>query len=140
MVNGFAILNVFPELLSFSFLAPMILRIVLGVITLNLGLLKWKTERERWNLFFKGFGATESGVFVTLFALIEIIGGVALILGLYTQMAALIFAVIGFVEIYAEYKESALVKRNITFYILLFAIALSLLFTGAGAYSLDLPL
>ncbi len=140
MVNGFAILNVFPELLSFSFLAPMILRIVLGVITLNLGLLKWKTERERWNLFFKGFGATEPGAFITLFALIEIIGGVALILGLYTQMAALIFAVIGFVEIYAEYKESALVKRNITFYILLFAIALSLLFTGAGAYSLDLPL
>ncbi len=140
MLNGFPILNVFPDLLSLSFLAPMILRIALGVITINLGYLALRQERARWNTFFQGFGIAESNSAVTVFGLVEILGGVALVLGLYTQPAALIFAIINFVEMYAEYKESALVKRNIVFYILLFVIALSLLFTGAGAYSLDLPL
>lgn len=140
MLNGLPILNVFPELLSYSFLAPMILRIALGVITINLGFLALRTERERWNIFFKGFGITNTNILVTVFAWIEIIGGAALVLGLYTQVAALVFALINFVEMYAEHKDATLVKRNIVFYILLFVISLSLLFTGAGAYSLDLPL
>lgn len=140
MLNGFPILNVFPELLSYSFLAPMILRLALGVITINLGYLALKSERARWNTFFQGFGISDSNTAVTIFGLIEIIGGATLVLGLYTQVAALVFALINFVEMYAEYKDATLVKRNIVFYILLFVIAVSLLFTGAGAYSLDLPL
>lgn len=142
MLNGFPILNVFPNLLSLSFLAPMILRLALGLITINLGYLALKSERPRWNTFFEGFGIAKanSNIAVTIFGLIEIIGGSALLLGLYTQVAALVFALINFIEMYAEYKDATLVKRNIVFYILLFVIAVSLLFTGAGAYSLDLPL
>jgi len=141
MLNGFPIFNLFPDLLTLDRLAPLILRVVIGVIFINIGYLKFKSEGPRWKLFFEGFGArTHAGLLVTIFGTIEIIGGAALVVGLYTQLAALIFSLLTFVEIYTEYKEAALVKRNIVFYILLLAIAVSLLFTGAGAFSLDLPL
>jgi len=63
-----------------------------------------------------------------------------LILGFYTQISALILAIITFAETYIEYKESAILKRNLIFYIILFAILLSLLLSGAGAFAIDLPL
>ena len=140
MLNGFPILNVFPDLLQLEALAPFILRVVLGVILINIGYLKFTSEKNRWNIFFEGFGLKPKHIFVSVFGLIEMIGGAALVVGLYTQLAALIFSLLTFVELFAEYKENVLVKRNIVFYVLLFAIALSLLFTGAGAFSLDLPL
>ena len=140
MLNGFPILNIFPELLSFSFLAPMFLRLTLGAIAVNLGHLALTSEKERTKLFFEGFGISAKKEAAMVFGIIEIIGGILLIFGLYTQAAALLFVLIMFIEGYAEYKERALVQRTIVFYVLLFAIALSLLFTGAGAYSLDLPL
>jgi len=141
MLNGLPILNVFPDLLVLQRLAPFILRVVIGIIIINLGYLKFKSERPRWKLFFEGFGATKNAnLFTSMFGTIEIIGGIALVIGLYTQLAALVFSLLTFVEVYTEYKESALVKRNIVFYILLLAIAVSLLFTGAGAFALDLPL
>ena len=140
MLNGFPILNVFPDLLMFDRLAPLILRVVIGLILADVGYLKFKGELARWKLFFEGFGIKGKDIFVKIFGFIEILGGMALILGLYTQAAALVIALITFIEAYAEYKDSALVKRNIVFYILLLAISISLLFTGAGSFSLDLPL
>lgn len=140
MLNGLPILNVFPDLLQLGALAPFILRIVLGFVVINTGYLKFTSEKNRWNEFFEGFGLKPKHIFVSIFGLIEIVGGLALVLGFYTQLAALVFAIVTLVEVLAENKESSLVKRNVVFYILLFTIALSLLFTGAGAFSLDLPL
>lgn len=60
--------------------------------------------------------------------------------GFYTQIAALILALITFAETYIEYKEPVILKRNFVFYILLLAISLSPLFSGAGAFAIDLPL
>ena len=77
---------------------------------------------------------------VKILGVLEIISGAMILVGLYTQIVALVLALLIFIELYAEYKESSLVKRDIVFYILIFAISLSLLFTGAGAFSLDLPL
>jgi putative oxidoreductase len=140
MLHGFPILNVFPDLLIFDRLAPLILRVVLGLILADVGYLKFKSEKARWKIFFEGFGLNGKDIFVKIFGCIEILGGVALIFGFYTQISALVIALITFIEAYAEYKDSSLVKRNLVFYILLLAISISLLFTGAGAFSLDLPL
>lgn len=139
MVEGFHILNVFPDLLTLERFAPLILRLVLGLVLINTGYLKFKNEQNRWKFFLEGFGIKWEPA-VALMGLIEIVGGIALILGFYTQVAALLFSIMFFVELFAEYKEASLVKRDIVFYILVFAIALSLLFTGAGAIALDLPL
>lgn len=140
MLNGLPILNTFPDLLALEPLAPFILRIVLGLILMNTGYLKWKKEESRWKLFIEAFGLKHRNEFVKILGSIEFIAGFGVLIGLYTQLCALILTLIIGIELYAENKESSLVKRDIVFYILIFAISLSLLFTGAGAFSLDLPL
>jgi len=133
-------LNTFPDLLTYSMLAPLILRVVLGFIMVNLGFLKAGTEKERWVGLFDLIGLRPSRWFVKIFALIEIIGGLMIIAGAYTQIVALVFVLITLSELILEWKEETLVKRNLPFYFLLFTISLSLIFSGAGAFAFDLHL
>jgi uncharacterized membrane protein YphA (DoxX/SURF4 family) len=77
---------------------------------------------------------------VTLFGGLELIGGLMLIGGVYTQGVAIIFALLTGTELYLEWKDASLIKRNFVFYLLLLAITLSLLFTGAGKAAFDIPL
>ncbi len=134
------ILNTFPELLNFSILSPFILRLVLGLIVLNLGALKLSSEKKSWETLFETVHLNPAHYLVKILAFIEIIGGLMLVVGSYTQLTAIIFSVLFFCEAVLEYREESLEKRNLTFYILLFAIALSLIFTGAGAFAFDLSL
>ncbi len=140
MLNGFPILNVFPDLLTLEPLAPFILRVVVGIIIMNIGYLKWKGEHSMWKISFEALGLRHNSSLVKGFGVLEFLIGLSLFVGIYTQLSALILAIISGLELFAEHKESALVKRDVIFYILIFAIALSLLFTGAGAFSFDLPL
>jgi putative oxidoreductase len=133
-------LNTFPELLTFSLFAPLILRVVLGLVFLNLGYQKFGRERNSWVNFFSVTPFKPANFWVNIFAAIQIVGGLMLIVGYYTQIAALVFAVITLAELYVENREPALLNRNLVFYLLLFAISLSLLFTGAGFLAFDLPL
>ena len=133
-------LNPFPELLAFTTLGPLLLRIVLGIIFLDLGILKLKGEKGRWLASFETLGIRPADLMLTIYALLQIAGGILLILGLYTQLAALALALFSGTELYVEWKASVILKRNLIFYLLLFAISLSLLLTGAGAYAFDIPL
>jgi uncharacterized membrane protein YphA (DoxX/SURF4 family) len=134
------ILNTFPDLLTYSQISPFILRVVLGIIILNLGYLKITKEKFFWQELFKTIRFEPAKFFVILLAFIEILGGLMLILGAYTQLVSIIFAVLFFCEAILEYRDPVLEKRNITFYILMFAISISLIFLGAGAFAFDLPL
>ncbi len=116
-------LNPFPDLLIYSTFAPFVLRVVLGFVYLDLGLLNVKKEGNQ-----------------KLLGLVEVVGAVMLFLGFYTQIAAMLFIVIGAVSFYVEYKDASILKRDIVFYLLVLAISISLLLTGAGAYAKDLPL
>ncbi len=116
-------LNPFPGLLIYSSLAPFILRLVLGFVYLDIGILNLKRERN-----------------VKILGLVEIIGAAMLFFGFYTQIAAIFFILVGGISLYLEYKDEALLKRDIVFYLLVLAIAVSLLLSGAGAYAKDLPL
>jgi uncharacterized membrane protein YphA (DoxX/SURF4 family) len=133
-------LNPFPELLAYSLFAPFILRLAAGFIFINLGHLKLASERSRWVLSFEGLRLKPALFFVKTVALLEFGGGILLVLGFYTQIAALILAIITFGELYIEYKEETLLKRNLAFYLLLFVISFSLLLSGAGKPAIDLPL
>lgn len=116
-------LNPFPELLIYSTLAPFLLRVVLGFIYLDLGILNFR----------------KSG-YTKLLGIVEIVGAIMLFIGLYTQIAALLFVIVGGISFYIEYKDESLLKRDIVFYLLVLAISISLLLSGAGAYAKDLPL
>ena len=133
-------LNTFPSLLTYSWYAPFILRIVLGLILIDTGILKFKGERAAWLAAFSTYKIRPAYVWVSLFGVLEVIGAICLLIGLYTQVAALAFVVLSAIEFYIEYTEGDVLKRDIVFYALVFAIALSLLLTGAGAFARDLPL
>ncbi len=133
-------LSVFPNLLTYGLLAPFILRVVVGVIFLELGYLKLGKEKSAWNLFFQTIHFKPSSVYVTILALIEIVAGAFLVVGYLTQVAALVMAIILFAEAYVELRDGALLKRDIVFYTLLLVICVSLILTGAGAFAFDLPL
>lgn len=134
------ILNTFPDLLTFSILSPFLLRIVLAFIVINLGYLKIGKENKSWQALFELIHFHPAKYFVKLLAGIEIIGGLFLISGAYTQLTAMVFSILFFCEAILEYKEESLEARNLTFYILIFVISVSLIFTGAGAFALDLGL
>lgn len=133
-------LSIFPDLLTYGLLAPFILRIVVGVIFLDLGYLKLGKEKTAWNLFFQTIHFKPSNIFVAILATIEIVSGAFLIAGYLTQVVALVMAIVLFAEAYVELRDGTILKRDIVFYILLLAICLSLLLTGAGAFAFDLPL
>ena len=130
------ILNTFPDLLTFGILSPFLLRVVLGLITINLGNLKLGKEMVAWQELFETINIHP----VKFLAFVEIIGGFMLVVGSYTQLVSMIFATLFFCEAVLEYRDPNLEKRNITFYILMFTISLSLIFLGAGAFAFDLPL
>jgi putative oxidoreductase len=134
------ILNTFPDLLTFSMLSPFILRVVLGIIVINLGLLKLGKEKIAWQKLFETINLVPPRIFVKILAFIELIGGIILVMGAYTQLTAIILSVLFFCEAVLEYREPSLERRNLTFYILIFTISLSLVFLGAGAFAFDLPL
>lgn len=134
------ILNTFPELLTYSALSPFILRVVIGFIIINLGLLKLGKEKQDWQELFEAINFHPAKYFVKILAFIEILGGLMLFIGTYTQIVAMVFSIIFFCEAVLEYREESLENRNLPFYIIIFAIVLSLIFSGAGAFSFDLPL
>lgn len=133
-------LNPFPDLLIYSMLAPFILRVVLGFIFVDLGLLIFKGEKGRWLASLEALKIPNPQLTVKIIGGVEFLGGLLLLVGFYTQVVVLVLAVLTFAETYIEYKEPAILKRNLVFYVLLLAILLSLLLSGAGAFAVDLPL
>ena len=133
-------LNPFPELLNYSLLAPFFIRVVLGLIFIDLGVLKFRGERARWEKVFNTFRLRPASFFVSLYGLLQVVGGILLLIGLYTQVAALAFVIFTAIEFYLEWTEGAILKRDLTFYLLILVMAVSLLLTGAGAYAFDIPL
>lgn len=124
----------------YSFLAPFILRLVIGIIFIDLGLLKFRSEKERWLASFETLGLRPADLFLPLYALLQVAGGALLLVGLWTQAAALAFVIFTGIELYVEWTAREILKRDIVFYVLIFAISLSLLLSGAGAYAIDIPL
>jgi uncharacterized membrane protein YphA (DoxX/SURF4 family) len=133
-------LNPFPELLTYGLLAPFILRVVVGLVFVDLGILKFKGEKKRWLATFEALSLRPAEPLLSLYGTAQVIGGLMLIFGFYTQIAALVLAIFTGTELYLEWKENALLKRNIVFYILIFTVLISLLLSGAGAFARDLPL
>jgi uncharacterized membrane protein YphA (DoxX/SURF4 family) len=133
-------LNPFPELLSLGLVAPLILRLVLGLIFVNTGYLKLTKEKQRWAVFLNAIRLKPAKQWVIVLGLIEIIAGALLVVGLFTQYTCLVLLILTAKEWLVEYKEDALVSRDIVFYTLVAAILLSLLLTGAGFLAFDIPL
>jgi uncharacterized membrane protein YphA (DoxX/SURF4 family) len=132
--------SLFPDLLNFRDIAPTILRLTLALIFINLGFLKLHGERKGWLMFLRAVNIPFPKFVNSTVAIIEIVGGLMFIVGLYTQVVAIILGLLGLLQIFIESKEESLIRRSFVFYFLVIAICLSLLLTGPGIMAIDLPL
>jgi uncharacterized membrane protein YphA (DoxX/SURF4 family) len=133
-------LSLVPSLLAYGDLAPLILRVILGIVVLDQGILMLKAERPRWRVTFETMRIPEADFAVSLAGVLHVLAGIALVIGLGTQPAAIVVALLSLLWLGAEYRDDAVVRRDIVFHCLILGIAASLALSGAGSFSLDLPL
>lgn len=131
-------LNPFPQLLVYGFFAPTLLRVVVALVFAYIALRQWKKRDEfgETNFFIIG-----KGMWIVWFSIgIEALVAAGLFLGLYTQVAALLGALLA-IKSYVwrgRYPVAFPLSRMVS--LLLAVICLSLIFSGAGALAFDLPL
>ncbi|MEK7081499.1 MAG: DoxX family protein [Patescibacteria group bacterium] len=131
-------LNPFPELLTFGLLSPFIIRICLGAVFVRHGYFKLFKNRDE---AVKNFGIAGEWTKILVIAIgsIELIGGIMLLAGFLTQVAA--FSLAALVLAIAIFKKVAGISgRNLGFMAFLFLTLVSLLFSGAGFFAFDVPL
>jgi len=133
-------LSPFPALFAFSWFAPTIIRIVLGVFFVRFGLAKLRSEKSDKLTFFELAGFPRARAFLLITAWVEIIGGAMLFVGFYAQVAAIALSVIMAGAVWIKRQKPELLKNDIEFYVLLLVATASLILTGAGAFAFDIPL
>ena len=121
-------LSLFPYLLSYQQLAPFIIRIVLGITLAYFGYNK---------ILGKG---QSSGSNSKIYGYVEVIIAIFLIIGLWTQLAAMLNALILVIKLGFKIKEKKFLTDGVNYYILLLTMCISLIFTGAGFLAIDYPL
>ncbi len=118
----------FPDLLTFSLLAPFIIRVFLGIYFILWG---WSAVRRSFN-----DGATaplqRPSWATRTIAFLGIVAGLLTLFGFLTQIGAI--ALMALSAYFGRHTE------NRATFVLLFGMALSLLFSGAGFLAFDLPL
>lgn len=134
------LLSVFPDLLTYGLIAPFILRVSLGLILIYFSYLKFFSERQDKATFFDSVGMRPGSIFSSAIGATELAGGVMLVVGFYTQIAGLVASLIMLAAIFIKWRHPASLRNDIEFYMLLFIVSLSLVFTGAGFFAFDLPL
>ena len=115
----------FPFLLQYRDFAPFIIRVILGLTLLYFGFKK--TE---------GLGQS-SGSNSKIFGYLEIVVAIFIVVGLFTQLAVLMNAIILLIKIIDKIREKKFLNEGVNYYLLLFVMALSLIFSGSGILALD---
>lgn len=131
-------LNPFPELLTYSFFAPTIVRVAAAALFLYVGYRHWKGRESICQTRFPVIG---QGAWIAwLSTAVQLAIGASLLFGYYTQIGALVGSLAAVKGIlFGRVYPSAFPLSRAT-YALLLAACLSLLLSGAGAFAFDLPL
>ena len=125
-----SILNPLPELLSFSFIAPLFLRLVVGIYFLEkiYPLFYAKKKKGKNENILKGIAGVEG------------LAALAVIIGFYTQIAVLVLIVATIINLALKTKKGGLKKEEMQLSVFVLVTLLSLLVTGAGFLAIDMPL
>lgn len=131
-------LILFPQLLFLSPLGATLLRIVAGGVFLSLA---WDHWRRRDELAVVDFIVVGHGRWIPITAAaIELVVAMGLAVGAYAQLAAIGGALLALKGIVWHGRYPQFFPLSRTANVLLFAVCLSLVVTGAGAFAFDLPL
>jgi len=119
-------LSIFPHLFTWSLVSPLLIRLTLGGVFLH------------WS--YKGLKESKGKPKSKILGIVGGIAGILLVIGLYTQLAAIVaILILGFCTI-KKMREGKFFTDGVNYYFLLLVMAVSLLFTGAGFWAFDLPL
>jgi len=91
-------------------------------------------------MFFEKIGLKPGIFFVLLIGVIEFVAGILLVIGLYTQIAAIVIAFLMLEATLIKLKNRKSLPNDAAFYFILFVSAVSLIFSGAGLFAFDFPL
>ena len=143
-------LNTFPDLLVFGFFAPLILRVSVGLLFLWMSYEHVYKRREAITAsiktnppgpsFLKSYFGPFTPYVIWIIGAVELAMGVALIIGYLIQIGSLLGIVLILKKLYFKKHYGNIALLSVPTYLLLLAIFLSLLLSGAGAFAFDLPL
>lgn len=122
------VVSMFPGLLSYQMLGALIIRLILGLTLAWFGYRKLRSRGE------------SSGSNSGMYGFIEVVTALFIIIGLFTQLAALINIVILVIKLFFKAHEGKLFSDGINYYVLLLAMAISVVLTGPGWLAFDLPI
>ncbi len=114
--------TIFPNLLSWGLIAPLILRIIIGLYFFLRGFRTWKKRDGTWHKWYSGF---------------EIVLGVLFMIGALTQIASLFAIFDTTIRFGKKLKDTDYTEKAL--FIFVIGVAISLLFSTAGFYAFDLP-
>ncbi len=123
-------LNTFPSLLVYWLAAPVLLRATLGILCVYFGI-RFLREKHVWLPKLPHHKPLHQAI-----ASFQILLGLALVAGFYTQIVALIVSGASLVALFL--KEGSFEKR--AFLLLFCTVSLSLLVLGPGFLAFDLPI
>jgi len=129
-------LSAFPDLLNYSLFSPLVLRIALAFFIATFGIARLKKQSDVSELSWLPLPLRKFASYGTL----EVIIAIFLILGLFTQVAALISLFVFAMEWRVKKDVVGIWNLERGAFLLAGAVALSLLFVGAGFFAFDLPL
>lgn len=113
--------------------APVVLRIVAGIIFVYAGWMKFG-DMDKVVGMFEGMGFPGATFFAYLVTIVEFFGGIALIAGLWTRVAAKLLAIVMLVAtVIMLGKGFQMAQLPLT----LFAVCFAILGLGGGKYSMD---
>ena len=132
---------VLDYLFTFPEWGPFILRLTLGAAFISHGYPKLFTDPSSVSGWFDSIGIRPGRFWALVVGAAEFFGGIALVFGLFTQLAALLLAVTMFVALVkVKWGKSSYVDRKggmgWELDLAYLAMALALLFLGPGVYSL----
>ncbi len=122
-------------------IGTLVLRVILGLILTMHGWIKITAMGGIPGVtgFLTMLGFPLPSVFAVILIAVEFIGGIALILGLFTHMMAKLAMIVALVAFFTVHMSKGFLIQGggYEFIILIFAASFSLMFSGAGKYSLD---
>lgn len=133
-------LNTFPTLLAFGLFAPLFLRLALGLTFFFIGISSVTQRKESYIERFSRQNFPFPKACLWTLGIIEILVGIFITVGLYTQISALVALYFSFNLLILERGENKVLPHTSLLYVILAAISISLLFSGAGFLAFDFPL
>lgn len=128
-------LNTFPNLLTYGLFAPLLLRLLLGAFLIFKSYKFFKEQNGLWSS-----GSRVQKIYRGTMIVVAI-SGLLLVIGLFTQIAALLVLIItGGAFVYKKQITKTLSHEDMVAYTFVLVISFSLMLSGAGFYAIDLPL